>query len=208
MGWTSRQARNEYQRRYRREVLGLQPRVVRPSTACRRCGSPAWKRGQPYCGRACCEADRYERFVAGWLAGLIAPRDRTGLGRVSRHIRRWLLEQHGERCQACGWAERSPFTRKVPLTVDHVDGDCDNNQRENLRLLCPNCHALTATFAVLNHGRSKRRRKGAGVVVPSPCMACREGRQFEPAQLAAFPSSPKQEVGRSNRPGCTELSRV
>jgi len=39
----------------------------------------------------------------------------------------------------------------IPLELDHIDGCRSNNQLQNLRLLCPNCHALTPTY------RSKRR---------------------------------------------------
>ena len=30
--------------------------------------------------------------------------------------------------------------------VDHIDGDWQDNRLENLRFLCPNCHAQTATW--------------------------------------------------------------
>lgn len=50
-----------------------------------------------------------------------------------------------DRCALCGTA---PSWRDRPLTleVDHVDGDWRNNRIENLRLLCPNCHAVTGTW--------------------------------------------------------------
>jgi hypothetical protein len=65
----------------------------------------------------------------------------------------------------CGWAEAHPITGRIPLEFDHIDGDCSNNRHSNLRLLCPNDHALSENHAVLNYGKSKRRRKWAGVVI-------------------------------------------
>ena len=41
----------------------------------------------------------------------------------------------------------------IPLELDHINGDNKNNKLTNLRLLCPNCHALTPTY------RSKNRIK-------------------------------------------------
>ena len=32
------------------------------------------------------------------------------------------------------------------LQLDHIDGDHDNNELKNLRLLCPNCHSQTDTW--------------------------------------------------------------
>jgi len=43
--------------------------------------------------------------------------------------------------------------RPLTLHVDHVDGDYLDCRPENLRFLCPNCHAQTPTYA----GRNMRR---------------------------------------------------
>lgn len=34
----------------------------------------------------------------------------------------------------------------ITLELDHVNGDNKDNRRENLRALCPNCHAQTPTW--------------------------------------------------------------
>lgn len=59
-------------------------------------------------------------------------------------IKRRLLKERGCSCESCGlhtWMER-PIT----LELEHIDGNNRNNSKENLKLLCPNCHALTPTW--------------------------------------------------------------
>ena len=59
-----------------------------------------------------------------------------------------------ERC--CSTCKLSIWLGKeLPLELDHIDGDCTNHTLENIRLLCPNCHALTPTWRGRNKGKQK-----------------------------------------------------
>ncbi|WP_405799004.1 HNH endonuclease signature motif containing protein [Streptomyces sp. NBC_01506] len=61
-------------------------------------------------------------------------------------LRRALLETGVElRCVGCG---TGPEWNGQPMTleIDHINGDLSDDRAENLRLLCPNCHAVTATW--------------------------------------------------------------
>tara|TARA_R100000951_G_scaffold116722_1_gene130135 strand:- start:6116 stop:6715 length:600 start_codon:yes stop_codon:yes gene_type:complete len=42
-------------------------------------------------------------------------------------------------CHNCGYDERRITDNKIPLILDHIDGDWKNHLRENLRFLCYNC---------------------------------------------------------------------
>ena len=65
-------------------------------------------------------------------------------------IKRYLIKKLGPCCVLCGWSEVNPWSGQVALVLDHIDGSHDNVMASNFRLLCPNCHALTPTFAGLN----------------------------------------------------------
>ncbi len=70
----------------------------------------------------------------------------------------YLIEKYGCKCMECGWAEINPISGKVPIELEHIDGDSTNNRLENLKLLCPNCHSLTPTYKALNIGKGRHNR--------------------------------------------------
>ena len=53
-------------------------------------------------------------------------------------------------CYICG---QQPFhnNKVLSLQLDHINGVSDDNRLENLRILCPNCHSQTDTFAGKRH---------------------------------------------------------
>lgn len=78
-----------------------------------------------------------------------------------RRYKKYLIEKHGEQCMECGWKEKNVVTGNIPIELEHIDGNSENNLLTNLKLLCPNCHSLTPTYKALNvgNGRHKRRER-------------------------------------------------
>lgn len=109
------------------------------------------------CAGECARTLTYWKYIEQWKQGLV---DGTrGPGIVSNHVRRYLIETRGERCEECGWNKRHSITGRVPLEYHHVDGNSNNNLEGNLKILCPNCHALTPTYRALNTGNGRVGRR-------------------------------------------------
>ncbi len=68
-------------------------------------------------------------------------------GMKQRLVRVGILEQ---KCYECGITEWEG--RPLSFHLDHINGINNDHRRENLRLLCPNCHSQTATYC----GKNKR----------------------------------------------------
>jgi hypothetical protein len=96
-------------------------------------------------------------WIARWLSCEIPSAEFT-----EQRVKRALIYLYGEKCQGtkedgspCEWARTNRATGKIPLEVDHVDGNSADSRPQNVRLLCPSCHSLTPTFRALNKGQGR-----------------------------------------------------
>lgn len=120
------------------------------------CGEKVKKINYIYCSNKCQMEHKYRNFIQKWREG---EKDGKRGDGVSRTIRRYLFEKFDNKCTRCGWTEKNIFTNKIPLEVEHVDGNSNNNNESNLTLLCPNCHSLTKTYKGGNKGFGRYNRR-------------------------------------------------
>ncbi|MCW2921142.1 MAG: endonuclease [Thermoleophilia bacterium] len=71
-------------------------------------------------------------------------------------MRRYLLQKRGTRCEICGRDEW--YGQPMPVIMDHIDGHAENNDLDNLRMICPNCDALLPTHKARNKGNGRHSR--------------------------------------------------
>lgn len=130
-------------------------RTVGAVGSCRGCGASLWRRSQKvYCSNACQAAARRDAGTQRWLESGDAWVD----SRRGHFIRRYLNKEQNGCCAICGAAA---VWRGRPLTfvLDHIDGNASNNQRENLRLVCPNCDSQLTTYKSRNRGNGRHSRR-------------------------------------------------
>jgi hypothetical protein len=73
-----------------------------------------------------------------------------------RQIKKYLIERDGHKCSSCHQSEW--MGEPIPLAGDHINGDPYLTVLSNIRMLCPNCHALTDTFCGKNMGNGRKER--------------------------------------------------
>lgn len=62
-----------------------------------------------------------------------------------RLLKAGLLDYKCEICSLDSWLDQP-----ISLQLDHINGINNDHRLDNLRLLCPNCHSQTSTFAGKN----------------------------------------------------------
>lgn len=120
---------------------------------CSNCGKKII--GKQFCSRECQKEWYYYQYIFRWFMGVES--GKKGSNQISQHVKKFLIEQNGYKCDICGNTEWQG--KPIPLEVDHVDGDSENNILGNLRLICPNCHAQTETYKGKNLGKGRYKRR-------------------------------------------------
>lgn len=73
----------------------------------------------------------------GWNAGM----QLKNFEDYSKPNKQFLIKERGNACESCELDEWKGIS--ITLEIHHIDGDRSNNGKENLELLCPNCHSQT-----------------------------------------------------------------
>ena len=91
------------------------------------------------------------KFIYPKTLDEILIKDSPVVKKSSTSIKRRLLKEGilKEECLECGITNLYNG-KKLVLQLDHINGINDDYRIENLRILCPNCHSQTETFAGKN----------------------------------------------------------
>jgi hypothetical protein len=99
--------------------------------------------GKKYCSAVCQkDFEMSARIASGIFSSVTA--------------KKYLLKTRGHQCQICNLKEWND--KLIPIEMDHIDGNHKNNSLDNLRLVCPNCHAQTPTYKSKNKGNGRAKR--------------------------------------------------
>lgn len=73
-----------------------------------------------------------------------------------RSYKKFFLEEQNHKCAICGMPDHWQ-NKPLVFVLDHIDGNADNNARDNLRLICPNCDSQLPTFKSKNKHSARRK---------------------------------------------------
>ena len=122
---------------------------------CLNCGKEI--KGKKYCNHNC-EIEYKERiFVEKWERGKINGFSKDGS--ISQVLKKYLLKQSDYKCQSCGFSGINEYTGNSILQIHHIDGDVFNTKKDNLQVLCPNCHAMTDNYGSRNKNATRVDRR-------------------------------------------------
>ncbi len=138
--------------------VGSSSVILEFMSICLYCGKKPKRNAYKYCSNKCQFLYQHEEYIKKWR--LVSANGNRGIltKNISSHVRRYLIEKYREECSICGWKEKNPITGKVPLDIDHVNGNSEDSSEKNLRLVCPNCHSLSSNFKNLNKGKGRHWR--------------------------------------------------
>ena len=123
---------------------------------CNQCGNKLIGNQQKYCSMGCAAEGRQAQTISDWLSGKVIITDLAIRGTKGPY-KNFILKQQDNLCDICGindvWNGKP-----IVSILDHIDGDSNNNVRNNVRMICPNCSAQLPTNGGGNKGFGRKLR--------------------------------------------------
>lgn len=108
-----------------------------------------------FCNNTCYAKYKEKEYIERWKKG--EENGLKGKYEIKTAVRKYIFKKNNDRCECCGKKYINPYTKDSILQIHHIDGDCTNNKEENLKLLCPNCHAMTENYGRKNKNATRKR---------------------------------------------------
>lgn len=126
------------------------------SRRCSICNIPIWDSNKSGLCKGCKKQINDKNKIDYWL--------KTGNTQCSVQttlrncIRQYILDSQSGKCAICGLAQKWNG-KHLNFILDHIDGDASNNDRDNLRLICPNCDSQLDTYKSKNKCSARKNRR-------------------------------------------------
>lgn len=126
--------------------------VRKPKPRCLYCNKELDRYNKKYCDNDCQQLYQWREVKHEIVRTGICPHTTQ-----MRSAKKYLIEENGQKCMICGTTE---WTGKpVPLELDHINGNYEDNRVVNLRMICGNCGMLLPTYKNRNMGNGRHSRR-------------------------------------------------
>jgi phage FluMu protein Com len=121
----------------------------KPRSNCKHCSRLLERVDQFYCNNQCQHDYKWNKRKEST--------EKSGVFTSSRGAKRYVIEKFGHKCSLCSlttWGQNP-----IPLVIDHIDGNSDNLEIANFRVICPNCDTFTPFYKGRNKGNGRFSRR-------------------------------------------------